>query len=421
MLLGLIAPKPGLGPYPASERKALCSSVDKKIKVNKFPTERSKYVMNRTLQLLIALSISGWVYAADAGTTSAGFLKLGAGARASGMADAMTAVADDAYATTWNPAGLAQIETSEVAFSHNSYLQNTSQDYAAFVIPQEKLGTFGGSVNFFNVGGFQGYDASGQKIGNVKADDLAVAGSYARPIVEDRRKGSRLAVGVTGKWIHETLDTVSANALAMDAGLHWTAGRSFGEELNGLRAGVVVKNIGSGMKYDSATAPLPRSISAGLAWTGVWLGESLTLAADAEQPQAGKRILHAGLELSTFRTFVVRGGFTNQGDLGNGLRLGAGIRFRTIHLDYAFSAAGDLGTAHRVGIRFRFGEKVPEPLVLAESWFEKGMKDYRRGRYSEALAHFNKALEMDPAHPEALKMMKQTYEQIRGPVETNHE
>jgi len=373
--------------------------------------------MTRACRLLFCLlGLSGTVHAADAGTTSADFLKLGAGARATGMADAQVAVADDAFATYWNPAGLAQLDVPEVVFAHNAYVQSISQQYAAFALPRSRWGTWGGSVNFFTVGSFQGYDAAGLRTSEIKANDLALTGSYARSLYEDRRKGSRLAIGANGKWIRETLDTVSANAFALDAGVHWTMGRLLGDELDGLRAGLVFKNIGSDLTYDNESAPLPRTVTAGLAWTGMWMGESLTIAVDAEQPQAGDAAIHAGLELWTFRTFVVRGGYTNQGDLGNGLRLGAGIRFRTIEVDYAFSGAGDLGTAHRVGMRFRFGERAQEPLVLAESSFEKGMKSYKRSRYSDALAHFNKALEIDPSHPEALKMMKQCYEQIRGPV-----
>ena len=42
-----------------------------------------------------------------AGITTAQFLKIGVGARASAMGEAFTAVANDASALYWNPAGLA--------------------------------------------------------------------------------------------------------------------------------------------------------------------------------------------------------------------------------------------------------------------------------------------------------------------------
>jgi hypothetical protein len=353
-------------------------------------------------------------WASDPGTTAANFLELGAGPRAIGMGGAHVAVADDAYATWWNPAGLVQAENPEVSATYNNYLEKTSQQYIAGVLPKGRLGTFGASANIFSYGTIAGADAGGQPTGDVSASDMALSASYAHPIFQDARKQSHLSFGVTGKWIHEKLDTVSANAVAMDAGLHWEAGKSMGEELEGLRAGLVIRNLGSSMKFDTDSFALPRAAAAGLALTRLWRGEAMTFALDGEKPQAGSAFFSGGVEIWTLRTFVIRGGYTSQGDLGNGLRLGAGIRFQTLEIDYAFANEGDLGSAHRVGVTFQFGKKTPEPLVIAETWYEKGVKEYRRARYTEALVDFNKALELDPNHPDALEMMKKTYERIKA-------
>ena len=177
------------------------------------------------------------------------------------MGEAHVAVADDAYATWWNPAGLVQVENPEVSATYNNYLENTSQQYVAGVLPEGQLGTFGASANVFNYGTIAGADAAGQPTSDVSANDLALSASYAHPIFEDRRKASHLSFGVTGKWIHEKLDTVSASAAALDAGLHWEAGKSMGEELEGLRAGVVIRNLGSSMKFDTESFPLPRTVA----------------------------------------------------------------------------------------------------------------------------------------------------------------
>jgi Type IX secretion system protein PorV len=364
--------------------------------------------------LLIPCFISRLAWAADPGTTAANFLKLGVGPRAIGMGEAQVGVADDAYATWWNPAGLVQVENPEISATYNNYLGNTAQQYIAGVLPEGRLGTFGGSANVFTYGTIAGADAAGQPISNVSASDLALAASFAHPIFEDRRKESHLSFGVTGKWIREKLDTVAADALAMDAGFHWEAGKSMGEELEGLRAGLVVRNLGSSMKFDTESFALPRTAAAGVALTRLWRGESMTFAVDGEKPQAGSGFFSGGVEVWTLRTFVIRGGYTARGDVGNGLRLGAGIRFQTLEVDYAFANEGDLGSAHRVGISFQFGKTTPEPLVIAETWYEKGVKEYRRAHYTDALVDFNKALEIDPNHPDALAMMQKTYERIKA-------
>ena len=50
------------------------------------------------------------------------FLRIASGARAAGMGEAFVAVADDATATHWNPAGLASIGKTEI-FAELSHLQ----------------------------------------------------------------------------------------------------------------------------------------------------------------------------------------------------------------------------------------------------------------------------------------------------------
>jgi long-subunit fatty acid transport protein len=65
---------------------------------------------------------------------------VGSGARASGMGGAFIAVADDATAASWNPAGLIQLETSEVsvvsAYNYRSE-DTTYQDFPEASGPQE--------------------------------------------------------------------------------------------------------------------------------------------------------------------------------------------------------------------------------------------------------------------------------------------
>jgi len=56
---------------------------------------------------------------------------VGAGARAAGMADAFVAIADDATAASWNPAGLTQLERPELSIvgSYNGIFEECSADF----------------------------------------------------------------------------------------------------------------------------------------------------------------------------------------------------------------------------------------------------------------------------------------------------
>lgn len=55
---------------------------------------------------------------------------LGVGARAQGMGGAFTAIADDATASSWNPAGLAQLTRPEVSLVYDQFSTDFEFDYA---------------------------------------------------------------------------------------------------------------------------------------------------------------------------------------------------------------------------------------------------------------------------------------------------
>jgi len=80
--------------------------------------------------LLLLTAFSATTFAAD--VTIVPFdgspIPIGAGARALGMGGAFTAVADDATANTWNPAGMAQLERPELSLNGGWYSRSTSSD-----------------------------------------------------------------------------------------------------------------------------------------------------------------------------------------------------------------------------------------------------------------------------------------------------
>src|ERR1019366_2348535 len=166
--------------------------------------------MKRTA-LFLVFALSSAAHAADPGTTSANFLKLGIGPRATAMGEAQVGLADDVYATYWNPAGLAQLQNREAGFVQTQYFQDIQSQYAAYAHPHPTLGTLAGSFTYFNVGKFDAFDAGGQPTGQVGAADAAFAFSYARPLYKNRRMDSQLSVGATAKYIQERLDTETAH------------------------------------------------------------------------------------------------------------------------------------------------------------------------------------------------------------------
>ena len=84
---------------------------------------------------ILVLMLSYSCYASGPGTTAANYLKIGVGARATAMGGAFTAIADDATALYWNPAGLSQIKGKQLSASYNSWFAGINQGYLSLVFP----------------------------------------------------------------------------------------------------------------------------------------------------------------------------------------------------------------------------------------------------------------------------------------------
>jgi hypothetical protein len=74
------------------------------------------------------------------GTAGAQFLKIPVSARAAALGGAYTAMAQDAAAIFWNPAGVARIEANSAHFSYMRWFDMFDVSAASYV---HNLGTFG--------------------------------------------------------------------------------------------------------------------------------------------------------------------------------------------------------------------------------------------------------------------------------------
>ena len=81
------------------------------------------------------------------------FLAIGVGARGLGLSGAMSAMANDATAGYWNPAGLSKVKGNlQIALMHSEYFAGIGKfDYAAIAAPIDATRTAGLSVIRFAV------------------------------------------------------------------------------------------------------------------------------------------------------------------------------------------------------------------------------------------------------------------------------
>jgi len=300
------------------------------------------------LSVLLIQSIACADFNSDArGTTTANFLKLGVGARAMGMGEAYSAVADDATALYWNPAGLARIQSSEASLMHAPYLDSTYYDYGAFA---HRFGNHALGVGFqyFSAGSISETDVNNASLGSFSPYDLAISFGCAYRLSE-----SGYAVGVAGKYIQSRILEI-ATAGAVDFGLQ---SRPYWDR---LRLAFVVSNLGSKMKFEQESDSLPLVLRYGssMQLTDHWLASF-----DFVSPKDNAAYVALGTE---YRWWV-KEGFSLDGRLGydsltagdingmTGLSFGFGVGWQNLNFDYAFLPYGSLGLTQRISLAFRWG------------------------------------------------------------------
>jgi hypothetical protein len=309
------------------------------------------------------------------GTSAASFLEIGVGARAMGMGGAYAAVANDASALYWNPAGLAWIRNLEIEATHNAWLVGSSHEFIGLVVPVPSMSsTFGLSLLTLGFGDqpVRTVDRPNGTGETYDARDLAIGVSFAYALTD------RFAFGVTGKYISQRIWFETGSAFAVDLGIFYAT------PLEGLRLGISMSNFGTSLQltgnnlastttpdknvqtfdrapvqYETSAGSLPVLFRGGVAYE-VAIGELGTalVTADVNHPSNATESINIGAELGFEDMFFVRGGYASlfERDRVAGLTLGAGIDWRPseqsfgVRVDYAWADWGILQSVQRLSV-----------------------------------------------------------------------
>ncbi|OGR88070.1 MAG: hypothetical protein A2021_07005 [Elusimicrobia bacterium GWF2_52_66] len=364
-------------------------------------------------------------FAGQPGVSSAAFLKFAPSPRGTAMGEAYTSVTQDAYAAWWNPAGLASIEQPELGATYNASFADTSHQYISLAYPLRYGSTLGLNITRMSVAPFQGYDAKGYGTKQVDSADTAIGAAYARTLMKDEIERPVFNIGANLKAISERLDTASANALALDLGAvyylrpanYWMSKIPAQEFAFALS----VKNLGTGLKFDKLSFPLPISSTLGASWTShPWGAHTLTVALDQTISNDEKYAVNLGAEYFMFQLLSFRAGYKSGQAMGSGLRMGVGFRLSFMDLDYSMSPFGDLGSMHKLGVSMRFGSrKAVQPLEgktsrvkkaklmapkatmeklgsYADDYIKLAKKNLSAREYSIAAVNLNNAFNLEP-------------------------
>ncbi|MCH8327520.1 MAG: PorV/PorQ family protein [Candidatus Marinimicrobia bacterium] len=312
------------------------------------------------------------------GTISAPFLEIDVGSRAIGMGGAFVAVASDATALYWNPAGISRLAGNEIVFIHSAWIADINYDFVGAVFQLKNNGAIGISLislstDEMKVRTVDRPEGTGEMF---SVGDLALGLAYARNLT------SRFSIGFNGKFIQQNIWNMSATGFAIDIGTLFTT------PFAGMKIGMSISNFGGKLQmlgkdtfinYDLAPDQegsndripanlntdkfsLPLLFRVGLALDAIkFKSNRVMIAVDAIHPNDNTEYLNVGVEFSSGDWLFLRAGFANLFVLDGegGLTLGGGMNYNLsrntmIELDYSYQDIGRLFNAQSFSLSFRF-------------------------------------------------------------------
>ncbi len=312
-------------------------------------------------------------------TASVIWMTITPGARPNGMGEAFTALADDATASYWNPAGLAFADTSrqELTLQHCNWLPQLADDlyyeYLGYARHLSGWGGIGGNITFMSMGEQQETSEGGINLGEFYSYGVALTGSFGTEVAPG------VSVGLGLKFIYDHLyyqDSGKGTSFAADLGVLY---RVQMEELglgNGrLQVGAALSNLGPNMSYggSSENNPLPRTIRTGLAYIPMDTELTrLTIVADYSKlltnvdeglgTEFNENKWGAGAEFWYYDLLALRAGYMHDTEgmsVISGPTFGAGLQYAGFQLDMSFvpveenlQGSGKYNNKYSLSVRF---------------------------------------------------------------------
>ena len=279
---------------------------------------------------VVALTPAFAVASEDLVGTAAVF-DIGMGARALGMGGAFVAVADDANAIYYNPAGLANVEGHKVTSLYSTLYG--AGNYIGAGYAQKNVGV--GVIGLMStVTEKDEYGNPGNEFGYREG---ALMGGYARNF-------GMFSFGGSLKLYSQTIPNNEGFGVTGDVGalieMPW---------MEGFRLGAVARNVGGTAKWQSGyTDQFDPEYVIGASMKPI---PKLVVAADFDISNATG---HVGAEYKIMPQFAVRAGgvFAEDGDMR--FTAGAGFSVQNFQIDYAYQGHTALPDSHWLSLGMSF-------------------------------------------------------------------
>lgn len=298
------------------------------------------------------------------------WLSIPIGARGYALGGAYSALANDASAVFWNPAGLAFSEGRHLFLTQNQWIADIRVNAAAFSIKAGNYGVFGLNFAIVDWGVIHGTQRANNaqgfiETGEFSPDNYSVGVSYARRI------SSKFAIGGNVKYLYENLGTNREGSLAEGGSSDFTAktgllafdfGTIYYTGFRDLRIAMSFQNFSKEVVYREEYFSLPLTFKIGMAMgiSQFFMEESphnLIFSFDAVHPRDFAERMHFGLEYSFKNLVFLRGGYKTNYDQED-FTLGGGLQYKTgnlgLGLDYSYVNFTNFDAVHMFSFDFQF-------------------------------------------------------------------
>ena len=300
------------------------------------------------------------------------FLKIGVGARGTGMAGAFSGLVDDLTALHFNPAGIGKLEGVSANFSHTAWFGGFAHNFAAVAFPLSDQYKVAVSFVNFTTGDIEETtllqdDGTGR---NYSVDDVSMQLTFAGQLTD------QFTFGITAKYVNLGFADVASSGIAVDVGTQYDTG------IEGIRFGFSVHNLGTDHAYEGegladrkARNDLANSLPNDLQYTAFRFSLPLTfrvgfakevISSDMNRLDVAFDFIASsdvpeqyvlGLEYVWNDFVYVRGGYLlghDQLGLAGGLGLNYNSGGFNGSLDYSINPTADIGLINRftVGLDF---------------------------------------------------------------------
>jgi hypothetical protein len=296
----------------------------------------------KTLLLIVLLFIvNPGVHALGQAGTEIDVLKAGVGARPLGMGSAFTAIADNADAPYWNPAGLGFVDHNEITSSQTKLSTDADHYYLSYVRP-----AFGGTLGiaWIQIGLGSITETSTEVDSNNEVINIGIFSYFSNAylISYGKKLNDKLSVGLTTKYLTSdmfSIDGGQATGYSLTPGLMYKFDNSW-------RLGIRLDELVNSQTWGTGTDErVPAKLRVGLAHVKNNPG---TFALDISQTLKSGY----GADLSVGYEWKRRDLSFRLGYIEGGLTAGAGFVSGHTKLDYAYVTQKSLSISnvHRISL-----------------------------------------------------------------------